>query len=225
MRCLALALLPSFVFLSSFVHAEESDPLARRLLLPNLIGYGFRATSAGSSGVLTGLDGLVSYANGTADAGTGVTSSHVESFALAPAFDVRLGRFTVGGAFLFAQTTSTYDSPMLQGTLTNVRVGIEPRVGVLIPIVRGLTLWPTAKLDVSVGSARAVVAGARVPADAMTQLAMMGDLTFVIAVGARFFVTVGPSAGWVTTFTTHGAQSTRETTFRLGAGLGVGLAF
>lgn len=204
----------------------ELDVIERRVFLPNLVGYAFRATGAGSGGSLSGLDGVFSYAHGSESLSDG-GDSVVESFALAPALDVRLGRFTLGGAFLVAQATNTYSGGSFHGVLTSRRIGLEPRFGVLVPIARGLALWPVAKLDLAFG--RTSIDGVRVQggfSTSSTSIAMLADVLFLVALGSRFFATLGPSVGWVTTISTNQAsQVTRSSTFRLGVGLGVGLAF
>lgn len=205
-------------------YVAEVDVTERRVFLPNLVGYAFRATGAGSGGSLSGLDGVFSYAHGSESLSDG-GDSVVESFALAPALDVRVGRFTIGGAVLVAQSTNTYGSSSFHGVLTSRRIGLEPRFGVLVPIARGLALWPVAKLDLAFG--RATIEG--MPggfSTSSTSIAMLADVLFVVSVGSRFFATLGPSGGWVTTISTNQAsQVTRSSTFRLGVGLGVGLAF
>lgn len=205
----------------------ELDVTERRVFLPNLVGYAFRATSAESGGNLSGLDGLFSYAHGSGSLADG-GDSVVESFALAPALDVRLGRFTLGGAFLLAQATNTYSGGSFHGVLTSRRIGLEPRVGVLVPIVRGLALWPVAKLDLALGRTSLDEApnGWSTWTTSTTSISMLADVLFVVSVGSRFFATFGPSGGWVTTISTNQASVvTRSSTFRLGVGLGVGLAF
>lgn len=208
-------------------YVAELDVAERRVFFPNLVGYAFRATSAGSGGTLSGLDGLFSYAHGTQSFVQG-GDVVVESFALAPALDVRLGRFTVGGAFLYAQSTSTYDGSdagSFHGVLTSRSIGIEPRVGILVPIVRGLALWPVAKLDLTMG--RLGMDGATTGySTSTTSIAMLGDVLLLVSIGSRFFATLGPSGGWITTIATNPASLvTRSSTFRIGVGLGVGLAF
>lgn len=212
-----------FVTVTASARAEGGHPLAeRRVLFPNLIGFTVRTTDPGAGGALTSLDGLVSWSL-TDDA---AVKSHVESFAVTPSLDVRIGRFTVGAAVLFGQTTSTWDGGELHGSVAHWRLGFEPRLGVLVPLGRRLALWPRARFGVAAARTRAEGFGG--VGGSQSALGMSGDVLLLVELGAGFFVSFGPSAGWTTTHTEAdlaGTKARRTTSFQLAAGLGVGVAF
>ncbi len=210
-----------FVMMTASARAEDGHPLAdRRVIFPNLIGFTVRTADPGAGGALTGLDGLVSWAM-TDDS---AAKSHVESFALTPSLDVRLGRVTIGGALLFGQTTSTWDGGALHGSIEHWRVGLEPRLGVLVPLGRRFALWPRARFGIAAARTRADGFGG--VGGSQAAIGASGDLLLLVDLGAGFFVSFGPSAGWTTTRTDAiaSAPAHRTTSVQLAAGIGLGLA-
>jgi len=193
---------------------QKHELLERRLFLPGLLGFGTGTTllsfGAGITGIATGTGGIFSYDGG--DMSGGGSKSHLDSFSFNPSFDVRVGRFTLGGGLSIAYSRATTDGNESEST----SFLFAPRVGYLAPIGKEVYLWPRASLGLLVGQESAT----GYETSALTGLVASADLLLVVGLGQHFFLTMGPSGSYETASTTGGASST----FGVGASVGIGVA-
>ena len=193
---------------------QKHELLERRLFLPGLLGFGADTTllalGPGTVGISTGSIGVLAYGGG--DMSAGGSKSHIDSFSFNPSFDVRVGRFTVGGGMSVACTRSTMDGSESEAT----SFLFAPRVGYLAPIGKELYLWPRASLGLLVGQESAT----GYETSALTGFVASADLLLVVGLGQHFFLTMGPSGSYQTASTTGGTSST----FGVGASVGIGVA-
>jgi hypothetical protein len=209
--------------LSATAHASPEEPktkskhelLERRLLLPSLLGLGVGTPPLmiGSSaiGFATFPSGIVSYSGG--ETTNGSETSHYDAFAFNPSFDVRVGRFTIGGALSIGYTHQSLAGAS-DGSSTSFE--IAPRIGYVIPLTGELYLWPR----VSAGFLYAQASASRLPTSSVVGGLASADLLLVWGLGSHFFLTAGPS-GWI-----DGAWETglSSSSFGIGASVGLGVA-
>jgi hypothetical protein len=118
---------------------------------------------AGVSGV-PGVGGLL-FTGPVAFSFATEGGSHASSIGVAPSFDVFVSdHVTVGGRVVALRNTSTYAAPSptngtspATSTSSGYAVGIEPRVGYVLPLTDSLALWP--QLGLGVNQSRVEVEG------------------------------------------------------------------
>jgi hypothetical protein len=185
-------------------------PLEKRsFVLPHLLG--FEASSQG----LGIVAGPLRFEKST---GSGLT---FQSFVFAPSADVVLGgRWTVGGALVVGQTDF--------GQGERLSFGVAPRVGALIPLGRGVTLWP--QFSASVGRGRIESALGPISQNGLqsltttqeTNFGAVARATIVFPVSSYVFFGFGASVGMSLAWVEDGDRSE---SIRLGTDARLGLAF
>jgi hypothetical protein len=185
-------------------------PLEKRsLVLPHLLG--FEASSQG----LGIVAGPLRFEKST---GSG---SGWQSFVFAPSADVVMGgRWTVGGALLVGQSTF--------GQEERLSFDVAPRVGALIPLGRGVTLWP--QIGASVGRGRRESALGPISQNGLQSLATTQETSFgavaratiVFPVSRYVFFGFGASVGMSLVWVEGGDRSE---SIGLGTDARLGLAF
>ena len=194
--------------------SHEHELLERRLFLPGLLGFSagttLLAVGPGTTGIATGTGGIVSYEGGDMT-GDG-SSSHLDAFSFNPSFDVRAGRFTIGGGLSIVYTRGTQDGSQEEST----SFLFAPRVGYLAPLAKELYLWPRVSAGFLVGQESATA----YPTSSIGGFVASADLLLVIGLGKHFFLTTGPSGSFATAQGGGGSTST----FGVGASVGIGVA-
>jgi hypothetical protein len=193
---------------------KKHELLERRVFLPSLLGFGAGTPPVVGStvtGFATYPTGIVSYVGG--DANNGAQSSHYDAFAFNPSFDVRVGRFTIGGRVSIGYEHTVFAGV---GEGSNTSFQLAPRVGYMIPLTGEVYLWPRVSAGGLYGQAWAPLA----PSSAIAGFVASADVLLVAGLGSHFFLTAGPS-GWVTASMDAG---TGNTTFGVGASVGLGVA-
>jgi hypothetical protein len=185
---------------------KESTALDKRLLLPNLAGFGYEIVPTGNA--MLGLSsGLFSYGSSSGDDGS---RSHV--FTVRPAFDVRVGRLTLGtdSSFAYVETSS------MAQDLTTFGLRIVPRVGYLVPITTGVAFWPRVGAGFTYGTSNFSQTTASIKGGVGSI-----DALFALSLGSHLLVTAGPTLSASYTQVEPGPS-----TWHLGVGgaLGLGLA-
>lgn len=163
------ALLSALTLTLSLLGAESAQaqtpmrPFGARgdVVLPDLIGIrsgglgflGVLASAGGSFGPVAppSISGLVGYDHNVAElpsAGATLTSS-VDSISVGPSLDVFIAnRISIGGMAGFAYGWGTQRFVAQGGETvergTSFTVGVAPRVGYVIPLAAGFSLWPRA---------------------------------------------------------------------------------
>jgi hypothetical protein len=199
---------------------RSTGPLERRIIFPDLLGIQIGTAGPGSLGAYTSVGGLVSYSS--QDVGPPLGPAHAESFGIHPSLDVRAGRFTIGGALLFSHSyvRSTFDG--FESQTRSLAFELVPRVGMLFPIARHVTLWPRvgvgfliAKNDTNGG----VLGG--IPALPSSGFIASGDLLVALDLGSHFFLAGGPTVRFLQT----SAPQQSSADLRAGATAALGVAF
>ena len=212
-----VCLFPSAVLAGEASERSNTDHemLDRRVYLPSLLGYGVGtgALALGTStiGFATYPTGIVSYTSQNMESGS--QAAHYDSFSFNPSIDVRAGRFTIGGGLSLGYTHNSLDSA---SSAEWTSLEIAPRVGYLVPLVRGLLLWPR----VSAGFLVAQASASNLPTSSAAGFLASADVLLVAELGRHFFLTAGPS-GW---FDTAASSGNSSWSFGLGASIGLGVA-
>lgn len=172
---LGLPLALAALLAAAEARAEEAEPVLGRpgqVVLPELVGLrsGVPAHYFGSSVGLVlsdvGWGGIIGYSRGQQSQqvfveGGGLTTrvSDSESFWVAPAVDIFVSRrisIGVGVGVLWNQQRFVSDS-----TIDDARsfsVGMNPRIGYLVPMGHGLSFWPRLGVGFSYSESSAVQA-------------------------------------------------------------------
>ena len=183
------------VFLFAIPANADERPLERRVLFPDLVGV--RVVSGSNIGAYTSVGGLVSYSSVEA-----FGPFHAESFGLNPAFDIRAGRLTIGGALHFSYQ-HLINGPEQYG------LSVVPRVGALFPISKNVTLWPRIGIGFLVGS------------EDVRGFQAHSELLVALDIGSHLFLAAGPQLA----FTHTEILVTSMNSLNAGATAALGMSF
>lgn len=213
----------AIVFVSSTAFAEQPEvkpkvaPLERTLIVPDIIGLQFGSLYAAPS---IGVSGLVSYtfseSNARGDA------SRYEAFGINPSFDVRVGRFTIGGALRIGHANQRLESSGLMVVARASSIAVVPRIGMLFPIAQHVTFWPRVGFGPTASSSEME---GFITSQNSTSAGVIGslDALVVLDLGSRFFIHAGPNANVM--YTVGDLPGDRSAQFRIGANVGMGVSF
>lgn len=194
--------------------SDEHELLERRLFLPGLFGFSAGTTllalGPGVTGISTSTGGIFSY--GSADMTSAGSRAHLDAFSFNPSFDVRVGRFTLGGGVSIVYTHGAQDGASSEST----GFLFAPRVGYLAPVGKEVYLWPR----VSAGFLAGEESATGFSTSSVGGFVASADLLLVVGLGKNFFLTAGPSGSFESASDGGGSTSS----FGIGASVGIGVA-
>jgi hypothetical protein len=126
----------------------------RRILLPNILGVSVNLGGL-APGAVGGSVGPLSVSASSTSLGS--TRLSTQGLSFAPSLDVILGRrWTVGGTLVAQRWTHRQESEPQASSMFNsdqelLQLGVEPRVGLLIPLGNRVLLWPQLSVAVNRG--------------------------------------------------------------------------
>src|SRR6185436_9171705 len=180
----------AIVLVSSTAFAEQPEetkpeikpkvaPLERTLFVPDIIGMqiGWLSTTPSVS-----VSGLVSYSLSESNAEG--SRSHFEAFGINPSFDVRAGRFTIGGSFRIGHVYQRFETGGYTSISRTGSIAVVPRIGMLFPIVKHVTLWP--RLAAGPTAASSEQQGYMSRTSTSAGMIVSADALVVLDLGTRF---------------------------------------